>query len=124
MGSLLYNDGTEYQFEDRTLAHLKVAIAAKLRLKEGFLVSWRVAPEDGGGRVSLWVSPAIALQFVFTEENPPQLNRRWLEALSRSSHGPRGLVVLSEEDAEKVSANGVSDAEAQKHIQKALDDMG
>ncbi|MHA7985251.1 DUF7882 family protein [Rathayibacter sp. CAU 1779] len=123
MGALFYG-GTEYQFDDRTLAHLKIAIAAKLRLKEGFLVSWRAEPEDGGGRVSIWLSPAIALQFVFAEEDPPQLNRRWLEALARSSHGPRGLVVLTEEEAERVVASDITDAETQKRIQKALDEVG
>ncbi|QDZ15161.1 DUF7882 family protein [Humibacter ginsenosidimutans] len=124
MGFLLYSDGSEYEFDDRTLAHLKVAITSKLRLKEGFLLSWRVPAEEGGGRVSLWLSPAIALQFRFTDATPPALNRKWLEGLSRSSHGPRGMIVLSEEDAEKLSESDLSDPQAQKHIQKALDEVG
>jgi hypothetical protein len=124
MGFLVYNGGSEFSFADRTLAHLKIAIAAKLRLKEGFLLSWRIPPEDGGGRVSLWLSPSIPLEFIFTEPTPPPLNRRWLEALARSSHGPRGMVVLDEEDAEALTAGEASDVETQKRIQKALDEIG
>jgi hypothetical protein len=124
MGTLLYNDGAEYKFDDRTLAHLKVAITAKLRLKEGFLLSWRQADEEGGGRVSLWLNPAIPLQFVFADDVPPKLNRLWLEALARASHGPRGMVVMSEQDAEEVAASPLTDPATHTRIQKALDEVG
>jgi hypothetical protein len=50
--------------------------------------------------VSLWVSPAIPLQFRFSGSRPPELNRVWLEALALSSHGTRGMVVMPESDAE------------------------
>ncbi|WP_243064551.1 hypothetical protein [Humibacter sp. RRB41] len=100
MGYLIYGSGAEYEIEDRTLAHLKIAVVAKLRLQESFLINWTVPAEDGSGRVSLWLSPAVPLQFRFAGSRPPELNRVWLEALAQSSHGTRGMIVMPESDAE------------------------
>jgi hypothetical protein len=122
MGYLVYNDATQYAFDDRTLAHLKIAITSKLRLQESFLLSWRIPAELGGGRVSVWISPAIPLQFLFQAPNPPALNRKWLEALARSSHSARGMVVLAEEDAEAIADADPSDRRSHAEIQKVLDE--
>lgn len=91
--------GTAYELEDRLLAHLKIAITAKLRLGEGFLLSWTVPPGQGAGRTSVWLSPGIPLGFRFGGSKPPALSREWLEALERSSHGIRGMVAMSEGEA-------------------------
>lgn len=108
MGYLIYGSGAEYEIDDRTLAHLKIAIVVKLRLQESFLINWTVPAEEGSGRVSLWVSPAIPLQFRFSGSRPPELNRTWLEALALSSHGTRGMVVMPESDAEGFVASAPS----------------
>lgn len=99
MGYLVYGAGAEYEIEDRLLAHLKIAITAKLRLQESFLLTWKVPLEHGSGRIELWMSPAIPLQFRFAEPQPPELNRVWLEALTLSSHSARGMSVMSEPEA-------------------------
>jgi hypothetical protein len=96
MGTLVYGDAGRYEIDDRTLAHAKIAITTKLRRQESFLLNWTIPPEQGSGRISLWLSPSIALQFVFSAPKPPELNRQWLEALERSSHGVRGMVLLRE----------------------------
>lgn len=101
MGYLVYGDGSEYEIEDRALAHLKIVIGSKLRRQEGFFVSWEHTPEEGSGRVSVWVSPAIPIQFRFVGSKTPELNRQWLEVLADSSFGPRGLHLLSEAEATK-----------------------
>lgn len=101
MGYLIYGSATEYEFDDRVLAHLKIAIAAKLRLQDSFLLNWVVAPERGSGRVSVWIATGIPLQFRFVETTPPELNRSWLDALARSAHGMRGMVVMDETEAEE-----------------------
>ncbi len=98
MGHLIYGSGAEYEIEDRLLAHLKIAIAAKLRLQESFLLNWTVPAEQGSGRVGLWMSPAIPLQFRFAGSRPPELNRDWLEALALSSRGVRGMQVMAESE--------------------------
>lgn len=104
MGQLVYNGMARYQFDDRTLAHLKVAITQKLRLQESFLLSWVEPVDTGSGRVSLWLSTSIPLQFRYSAESPQALNRNWLEALARSSHGIRGMIVMTEQDAEEIIA--------------------
>ena len=123
MGFLLYGSCSRYRFDDRTLSHLKIAITAKLRLQECFLLSWRVPPKEGSGRVSIWLDPGIPLEFVFNDTTPVQLNRLWLEALARSSHGLRGMIVLDEADAEMVGRGEPEDVEVQQRILTALDDV-
>ena len=99
MGHLIYGSGAEYEIDDRTLSHLKIAILSKLRLQESFLLNWTIDASRGSGRVSLWLSPAVPLQFRFSESRPPELNRVWLEALARSSHSTRGMMLMTEDEA-------------------------
>ncbi|WRS30634.1 hypothetical protein U6G28_02795 [Actinomycetaceae bacterium MB13-C1-2] len=101
MGFLIYGGTQEYEFDDRTLAHLKVVLTMKLRLQESFLVSWINPAERGGGRFSIWLSPSIPLAFRFVGGRAPELNRDWIEALTETSNGSRGLVVLSESEAQQ-----------------------
>lgn len=98
MGTLTYA-GIDYRIDDRVLAHLKVAIAAKLRVGDAFLLNWQIPPEEGSGRISLWISPSIPMAFRFSGSKPPEMNRHWLDALARSSHGIRGMVLMDERQA-------------------------
>lgn len=100
MGYLIYGAGAEYEIDDRVLAHLKIAVVAKLRLQESFLLNWSLSPSDGSGRVSLWLSPSVPLQFRFSGSKPPELNRLWLQALAHSAHSSRGMILLAEAEAE------------------------
>lgn len=99
MGYLVYGNGAEYEVDDRALAHLKIAIVAKLRLQESFLLNWTIPAEQGSGRVSLWLAPGIPLQFRFSGSKPPELDRAWIDAMTRSSHGVRGMVLMAESEA-------------------------
>ena len=105
---MIYGHGAEYEIDDRLLAHLKIAILAKLRRQECFAINWVVSPDEGSGRVSLWLSPAIPLQFRFSGSRPPALNQNWLRALAQSSYGPRGMIVLSEDEAESIISADLS----------------
>lgn len=98
MGFMMHG-GNEYEFEDRLLAHLKTVIGQKLKKQESFFLSWTKTPEEGSGRVSVWVSPYSTVGFRFSGSRPPELNLAWVKALSALSHTPRGLVVISEDDA-------------------------
>lgn len=104
MGYLLY-DSHEYEFEDRTLAHVKIAVTNKLRKQESFLLSWTMTPECGSGRISLWMTPSIPLGFRFSGSRSPQLNEAWVKVLQELSNSPRGLVVVSEKEAEAHAAS-------------------
>lgn len=101
MGFLNYGGAQEFEFEDRTLAHLKVVITMKLRHQESFLMSWTNPAERGGGRVSIWLSPTIPMTFRFAGSRAPKLNKKWLDMLNELSHTPRGLIIVSEQDAER-----------------------
>lgn len=105
MGYLIYGPGAEYEIADRELAHLKIAVVAKLRLQESFLLNWTLSPSDGSGRVSLWLSPGIPLQFRFSGSRRPELNRTWLQALAHSAHGSRGMVLMAEAEADAYMAS-------------------
>lgn len=47
MGHLKYGE-TRYEFDDRVLVHLKVAIQRKLKKQQSLLLSWKVAPPSTG----------------------------------------------------------------------------
>lgn len=100
MGYLLYGD-TRYQFEDRLLAHLQAAIVMRLRKQESFLLNWTRSPEEGSGRCSIWLSPSCPVVFGFSDSHTPKLNPTWVTALISISNTTRGMVVCSEEEAEK-----------------------
>jgi hypothetical protein len=97
MGYLTYGGSQEYEFDDRTLAHLKVAITMKLRRQESFLFSWSNPADRGGGRTSIWLNPSIPLTFRFSGSRPPQLNKEWLAALSELANTAQGLTLVSEQ---------------------------
>ena len=101
MGRLIYGyTAQEYEFDDRTLSHVKIAIVSKLRRHESFLLNWQVPSEHGGGRVSLWISREIPMAFLFTDSRPPKLNERWMEALLQSSQRTGGMQIIPESEAE------------------------
>lgn len=105
MGTLRYggsNDGIP--IEDRALAHLKVAIATKLRRNESFTLSWR-DPENGEhGRETIWLHPSIPLRFVFASPETPQLSREWIENLAHSANSSGGITLVEEHLALSESA--------------------
>lgn len=99
MGKLVYGAGQEYELDDRVLSHVKLAIVAKLRRHESFLLNWDVPVEQGSGRISLWISREVPLAFQFNGSRPPAINQRWLEALMHTSQRTGGMVVMGEDDA-------------------------
>ncbi|WP_426624679.1 hypothetical protein ACPPVW_00840 [Leifsonia sp. McL0607] len=101
MGKLIYGNSREYEFDDRTLSHVKIALVTKLRRHESFLLNWEIPVEQGGGRMSLWISREIPLSFVFSGSRPPTLNERWMEALLHTSQRTGGMVIMTEDAAER-----------------------
>ncbi|GLI26912.1 hypothetical protein ARHIZOSPH14_11540 [Agromyces rhizosphaerae] len=97
MGKLIYGATTrEITIDDRTLAHLKVAITNKLRRSESFTMSWDHGTENGGGRSTIWIHESIPLQFVFDGSRRPILNRVWLEQLMVTANSTNGLQLVPE----------------------------
>lgn len=100
MGNLVYASAAKFEFDDRVLSHVKVAVGAKLRRQESFYLSWTLPSSEGSGRRSLWVSPSIPLEFHFRSSRAPEINRVWVLALELSASGDRGMIVMPEADAE------------------------
>jgi hypothetical protein len=91
------------EFDDRVLAHLRVVIAAKLRRSESFLFTWEYTTESGSGHSSVWLHPAIPLQFDFSGSREPTVNRDWLDELIASSNSAAGLRIVPEPTASQLS---------------------
>lgn len=81
----------------------------KLRRQECFFLSWSNPAERGSGRVSLWMSPNIPIAIRFSGSKAPELNEVWLRVLNELSHTPRGLVVITEREAEAYALSQVSE---------------
>ena len=82
MGKFIYNSSQrEIEIDDRVLAHLRVAILNKLRRSESFAMTWEHGVENGSGRTTFWLHESIPLQFVFSGNRAPKLNRLWIEQL-------------------------------------------
>lgn len=104
MGHLIYAGSQSYPFDDRILAHLKVAISMKLRRHECFLLSWSKTTEQGSGRQSIWLSPNIPLIFEFSGSRPAELNMQWIAVMNELSHSAQGLTVVAEVEAQRYLA--------------------
>ncbi|MDR5701924.1 DUF7882 family protein [Agromyces aerolatus] len=99
MGRLIYNSSQrELEIDDRTLAHLRVAILSKLRRSESFSLTWEHGVANGSGRTTLWLHESIPLQFVFSGNRSPRLNRLWIEQLLLQANSTGGLQWVPEPD--------------------------
>lgn len=92
MGALVYNDRMTFNIEDRVLAHLQVVVINKLRRREAFAFTWN----DGVKDSVCWMNPSIAVEFVYSGNRQPLLNRGWLELLAESANSNAGLIVMPE----------------------------
>jgi hypothetical protein len=105
MGVLFYGGpAAPIEIEDRTLAHLKLVVTAKLRRGESFTLSW-VHPEgQSGGRSTLWLHPSIPLRFVFDDPNPADISPEWIDQLAHSAHSTGGIRLTAEPFHEQSSS--------------------
>ncbi|PZQ88091.1 MAG: hypothetical protein DI534_11485 [Leifsonia xyli] len=95
MGTLYYADQA-IEMDDRTLAHLKVAVVTKLRRGESFTLSWAHAENHPSGRTTIWMHASIPLRFEFEEAQAPQLRREWIEEILRSANTTGGIQLTAE----------------------------
>lgn len=96
MGMLFYGSSSDpITIEDRALAHLKVAVATKLRRQESFTLTWSCP--DTRGVSTIWIHPSIPLRFVFDEPETPPLNARWIDQLMQTASAAGGITLVDEE---------------------------
>lgn len=90
MGRLIYTPTSSFDIEDRLLFHLRIVMANKLRRGEGFMLQFAT---DGGGRMSLWISPSSAVLLQFHGSRPPQVDRELIEKMMSQASGTDGLTL-------------------------------
>ena len=111
MGKFIYGpDGLEIEMDDRTLAHVKLAMFTKLRRNESFSFSWQVDPDSGTGRHSIWISPASMVHFHFFDSRPAALNKAWLKLMVGAAND--GDLRLMQEPHDE----GHSGQDARRHV--------
>ena len=103
MGILRY-DETDYEFDDRLLAHLQIVISTKLRRSESFFVNWRISPDAGSGRGALWIDNGMPIHFFFNGSRMPAINRDWVESMMLSASSATGLHLTDEPVAKDQAA--------------------
>lgn len=92
MGILQYGESTSFDFDDRTLTHLRTVILGKLQLHESFTFTW----SDHDQQRSIWVHPGALLQFTFERKETPELNPHWVQQLQALANSPTGLRLVEE----------------------------
>lgn len=99
MGKFIYEGGVKTEVDDRALAHIQIAVVAKLRRAEPFSFSWREDMSVGGGRTTVWVHAGSNLVFKYDAARPPVVNHEWVEALMSTANSPSGLHLVPEPSA-------------------------
>lgn len=94
MGRLRY-DGTSdpILIEDETLAHLKIVISTKLRRQESFMMTWLPIGDGPDRRATVWIHPAIPLQFGYDSAEPPRVDAKLIAEMMRSLNATGELVL-------------------------------
>ncbi|MCU1542955.1 MAG: ATP-dependent ligase [Microbacteriaceae bacterium] len=97
MGTLVYGSNrTEVTIDDRVLAHLRLVILAKLRRSESFAFNVDHALEGQEAASTIWMQPAMELEFNFAPDFTPQINKVWADRLMHSANSVKGLEVIPE----------------------------
>lgn len=94
MGSLHYGGLETFEFDDRTLTHLRTVILGKLNLQESLVFTWQAE----GKQHSIWLHPSVPIHFEFDEAETPELNPAWIEQLLSLANSPSGLRCTEEPD--------------------------
>ena len=92
MGQFMYDRGRAIEVDDRTLAHIQVVVVNKLRRQEHFAITLN----DDDQTLCMWVGPQTPMQFIYSGNRRPLLNRLWLEQLADAANSTTGLVLLPE----------------------------
>jgi hypothetical protein len=94
MGRLRYDGTSEpIHIDDETLAVLKVIIGTKLRRQESFMMTWRTIEGGDPERITVWVHPAIPLQFLFSSSEAQHVEKKRVEDMMHSLNATGELVI-------------------------------
>ena len=87
-----------YSVDDRTLAHIELAISSQLRLGGAFAFTLeREHVPAGRGRHVLWLHPAIPMQFRYQgDRRQISINPKWVAGLAAVAATDHGLRIVPE----------------------------
>jgi hypothetical protein len=104
VGKLLYGiPAVEVTIEERALAHVRAVIITKLRRNESFTLTWDLDGKGAGGRRTIWIHPAIPLQFEFDDAKSVLLNTAWLDAMMVTANTAGGMRIVPEPEPTEAS---------------------
>jgi hypothetical protein len=98
MGTLRYGKDAVFTIEERPLVHLRLIHMTKMRRGESFTL--QLPDPNRVGSRSIWLSPAISVEFLFAAASPMALNGQWIDAMMSEANGPSGLVLRPEPSTE------------------------
>lgn len=112
MGILHY--GTwDFEIPDRTLTHLQIVVALKLRRGESFFLAWVTETDrTGSSRNVIWIDNGIPIYCEYDVGPIPLINRDWVETLSTSAATNYGLQVSEEGEVSPLPPVTASAAES------------
>jgi len=94
MGRLKYDHSAPpIAIDDETLAHLKIVIGTKLRRNESFLMTWLRGKGAEDARTTIWVHPAIPIQFGFDTAVLPHIEPERITAIMTALNATGELVL-------------------------------
>jgi hypothetical protein len=100
MGRFVYggSDSNAFTIDDRTLAHLELAIGTKFRRGEAFILTLRGRElPSGHGYREFWMHPAVWMHFhIERPEAARPLNPAWVAAMVAAASTDRGLSLVRE----------------------------
>lgn len=104
MGRLKYDGSAPpILIDDATLAHLKIVIGTKLRRNESFLMTWVRGDDSEDARTTIWMHPAIPLQFGFDVAVLPHIETDRVTSIMTTLNATGELVLDEYLPAQKLS---------------------
>ncbi|KQX07659.1 MULTISPECIES: DUF7882 family protein [unclassified Leifsonia] len=100
MGRFIHPAVGAVWFHDRVLAHLQIVISSKLRVGEGFFLTWHDHEAPGIVASSVWIDASIPIGFTYERTARPDINESWLDVLKESASSNAGLILTDEVRAE------------------------
>jgi len=100
MGRFIYENtvGESFPVEDRVLAHLELAIAAKFRRGESFALTLTGNELPAGqGQRAFWMHPSVPLQFKYdADRRSIPLNPAWIAEMVATAFSDFGMRIVPE----------------------------
>ena len=86
-------DNVNIEFSSGAATVLKIVIATKLRRQESFMMTWLPITDGPDQRATVWIHPAIPLQFGFDAAAPAAIDPHLIAEMMKSLNATGELVL-------------------------------